>query len=88
MKQKHIEIEKLVRPDHQIHLSSIEFTILRELEIIAYDAVGMLGTTKNSCQSQITNLDLSKMTINKDVVTLKVSVNHRWIKFVQISQAT
>ncbi|KAJ0622461.1 hypothetical protein HanIR_Chr01g0020821 [Helianthus annuus] len=34
------------------------------------------GATENSSEPKITNLYLSQMTINKNVVTLKVSMDH------------
>nr|GMD20248.1 hypothetical protein Iba_chr07fCG3070 [Ipomoea batatas] len=42
----------------------------------------LMGSMKNSCKAEITDLDLSKMAIDKNVVALEISVDHRRIMAV------
>lgn len=41
---------------------------------------------KYSCKPQVTNLDLPKMAIYKDIVTLQISVYYWRVVFVQINE--
>lgn len=51
------------------------------------DAVGFPRGAEDSSQTQIANLDLSKMTIDKDVVTFEVSMYNRGVKGMQINKS-
>nr|GMD28325.1 hypothetical protein Iba_chr08eCG6290 [Ipomoea batatas] len=46
-----------------------------------------VGSMKNCCKAKVPNLDLSKMAIHKNIVTLEVSVDDRGVVAMQINKA-
>ena len=61
---------------------------LQREHIETYNTVGPLRPMKYSCKAKITYLYLSKVAIDKDVITFEVPVNYRRIMAVQISEPT
>jgi len=49
------------------------------------DAMGRVAVPQHSCKTKITNFDLSKMPIHKDIITLKVSMDNRRVVLVEIN---
>lgn len=47
-----------------------------------------MGFTENCSESEITNLHLPLIAIDKYVITLEISMNHRWVKAMEIKKTS
>ena len=50
------------------------------------DTSGSVAVPEHSCKTKIAYFDLTKMAINKDVITLEVSMDHRRVVAVEINK--
>lgn len=50
------------------------------------DTMCRMAVPQHSCKTKITNFDLSKMAINKDIITLEVSMDNRRVVSVEINK--
>jgi len=59
----------------------------KENSILTNDTVSCICVVKNGSQSKITNFHLTMVAINKNVITLKISMNDRRVMAVEIEKA-
>lgn len=52
------------------------------------NTMSSMGFPKDSSKAQITNLDLPLIPIHKDVVTLEIPVDHRWIMAMKVKESS
>lgn len=50
------------------------------------DTMGRVAVPQHSCKTKIANFNLSKMPIDKDIITLKVSMDNRRVVLMEINK--
>ena len=47
-----------------------------------------IGFPENCCQAEISNLHFPLISIDKNIITFEISMNHRWVMAMKIEKPT